>query len=102
MTGHMSSSNSPGSDSEATLPKNIVLCSDGTGNRGGQLNGTNVWRLYRAVDQGHPAPGQLPQIAFHEDGVGTESFKLLKIIGGAFGWGITRNLERLYAFLIQH
>lgn len=102
MTGHMSESISAGAGTGATLPKNIVLCSDGTGNRGGQLNGTNVWRLYRAVDQGAPPQNERLQVAFHEDGVGTESFKLLRIIGGAFGWGITRNLEKLYAFLVQH
>jgi len=27
---------------ERTMSKNIVLCSDGTGNRGGKDNGTNV------------------------------------------------------------
>ena len=27
------------------MPKNIVICSDGTGNSGGHARGTNVWRL---------------------------------------------------------
>ncbi|MYN68507.1 MAG: DUF2235 domain-containing protein [Acidobacteria bacterium] len=29
--------------------KNIVVCSDGTGNRGGKTRGTNVWRIFNAV-----------------------------------------------------
>ena len=28
-------------------PKNIIICSDGTGNRGGTGNDTNVWRIIR-------------------------------------------------------
>ena len=30
--------------------KMIILLSDGTGNRAGKKNKTNVWRLYRALD----------------------------------------------------
>ena len=51
--------------------RNIVLCSDGTGNAGGRRNGTNVWRLFQAIDL---SGGD--QIAFHDDGVGTHDFKL--------------------------
>src|SRR5438128_710023 len=85
------------------MPKNIILCSDGTGNIGGKAEGTNVWRLFLAVDQSKPAdPNQREQIAFYDDGVGTQSFKLFRLIGGAFGWGISYNIERLYGFLIQN
>lgn len=85
------------------MTKNIILCSDGTGNVGGKAEGTNVWRLFLAVDQSRPAnPDEREQIAFYDDGVGTQSFKLLRLIGGVFGWGISRNIERLYGFLIQN
>jgi uncharacterized protein (DUF2235 family) len=85
----------------ADRAKNIVLCSDGTGNSGGKGEGTNVWRLYGAVDtDGHRRDPAIPrQLAFHEDGVGTEDFKLFKLIGGAFGWGLSRNIRQLYALL---
>ncbi len=33
-----------------TMPKNIVLLSDGTGNSAGKLTKMNVWRLYQALD----------------------------------------------------
>ena len=59
-------------------PKNIVLCSDGTGNSGGKRRGTNVWRLYHAVDRHHPKP----QVASCDDGVGTSDLRWLKVLGG--------------------
>lgn len=84
-------------------PKNIVVCSDGTGNAGGKARGTNVWRLFEAVDQSpYPPRGQRRQIAFHDDGVGTEKLKYVRALTGAFGYGISRNLRQLYAFLIQN
>src|SRR5437870_2753172 len=83
------------------MPKNIILCSDGTGNSGGVGYNTNVWRVYLAVD--HQPPGKdLKQVAFYDDGVGSQDYKILKIIGGAFGWGISENLCQLYAFLMLH
>ena len=86
--------------------KNIVLCSDGTGNSGGKGHGTNVWRLFNAVDQAVPVgrdedAGPL-QIAFYDDGVGTQRFKLLKLFGGAFGFGLSRNIRELYTFLVNN
>ena len=41
------------------------------------------------------------QVAFYDDGVGTEEFKPLKILGGAFGWGLARNVKGLYKRLVQ-
>ncbi len=83
--------------------KNIVLCSDGTGSKGMQKRGTNVFKLYEAVDlHGHGVgPNSPKQIAFYDDGVGTESIKLLRILGGAFGWGLSRNVRQLYANLVR-
>ena len=86
--------------------KNIILCSDGTGNSGGKGHGTNVWRLFNAVDQAVPVgrdeDTEPLQIAFYDDGVGTQKFKLLKVIGGAFGFGLRRNIRELYTFLVNN
>jgi uncharacterized protein (DUF2235 family) len=81
---------------EEKMAKNIVLCSDGTGNQDIKNRGTNVFKLYEAVDvQGHKN-GKLPkQVAFYDDGVGTEN-PITKVIGGAFGWGFSRNVKRMY------
>src|SRR5512145_2161960 len=85
-----------------SMAKNIVLCSDGTGNKDIKDRGTNVFKLYEAVDiQGHKN-GKLPkQVAFYDDGVGTSRFPLAKAIGGAFGWGFSTNVKKLYRELVN-
>ena len=85
------------------MAKNIILCSDGTGNSALKGRGTNVFKLYEAVDvNGHRYNKKLAeQIAFYDDGVGTESMKLLKIMGGAFGCGLRRNVKQLYTSLAK-
>ncbi len=83
-------------------PKNIILFSDGTGNSSSKLFKTNVWRLYQALDLSVLDPENqdtTQQIAYYDDGVGTSSFKPLAILGGAFGWGLKRNVIDLYTFL---
>jgi len=66
--------------------KNIVICADGTGNTTIKGRGTNVFKLYEAVDQTRhrvtPAPTRplTPQVALYHDGVGTESLKWLRIV----------------------
>lgn len=83
--------------------RNIVLLSDGTGNSAGKLQKTNVWRLYQALDLLPPdAPDRPDQIAYYDDGVGSSSFKLAAILGGAFGWGLKRNVLDLYKFLCRN
>ncbi|MFQ5641082.1 MAG: DUF2235 domain-containing protein [bacterium] len=85
------------------MPKNIVLCSDGTGNSALKGRGTNVFKIYEAVDlNGHKFKKTLKnQVAFYDDGVGTESLKFLKMLGGAFGWGLSRNVKDLYTALAR-
>jgi hypothetical protein len=72
----------------------IVLLADGTGNRAGVEQGTNVWRLYRALDL-------TTTKAFYTAGVGTNDFKPLKIVGQAFGFGLKANVIDLYCKLCQ-
>jgi hypothetical protein len=75
-------------------PKNIILLSDGTGNAANRVWKSNVWRVFESLD----LRGE-EQIAFYDDGVGTSSFKPLAILGGAFGWGLKRNVLDIYKFL---
>ena len=49
------------------MPKNIVVCCDGTGNEYGP-NNTNVVKLYEAIVR------DADQVAFYDPGVGTFSF----------------------------
>lgn len=80
------------------MPKNIVLCADGTGNSSGALFTTNVWRLYLALDVEDPEK----QVAFYHDGVGTSAFRPLALATGAVGYGLKRNVLEIYEFLCRN
>ncbi len=77
--------------------KSIVILSDGTGNSAAKLFKTNVWRVGEALDL---TKGD--QIYVYDDGVGTERFKPLAMLGGAVGLGLQQNVRQLYAFLCRN
>src|SRR5215468_8246563 len=79
------------------MGKRIILLSDGTGNSAAKVWRTNVWRTFEAIDLTSSS-----QVAFYDDGVGTSSFKPLAVLGGAFGWGLKRNVLDLYKFLCRN
>jgi hypothetical protein len=79
------------------VAKNIILLSDGTGNSAAKVWRTNVWRLFQCLDL-----KDSNQIAIYDDGVGTSSFLPLAILGGAFGYGLKRNVLDLYKFLCRN
>lgn len=79
------------------MPKNIVLLSDGTGQRGGAGYETNVWRLYQALEKNSEH-----QLVCYDDGVGSQRFQLMKALGGATGLGLATNVRELYTFLVRH
>lgn len=86
-----------------TMPKNIVVCCDGTGNEFGE-NNSNVIKLYQALEC------DANQIAYYHPGVGTIGAKnALTVIGKAwtkfrglaFGYGLSENIADAYQFLMQ-
>src|ERR1043166_3989415 len=77
--------------------KRIILLSDGTGNSAGKVWRTNVWRTFESLDL-----TSSKQIAFYDDGVGTSSFKPFAILGGAFGFGLKRNVLDIYKFACRN
>jgi uncharacterized protein (DUF2235 family) len=79
------------------MGRNIVLLSDGTGNSAAKVWRTNVWRTFEALDLSGS-----DQVAFYDDGVGTSSFKLWAILGGAFGFGLKRNVIDIYKFACRN
>ncbi len=83
--------------------KNIIICADGTGNTAIKGRGTNVFKIYEAIDQaGHRLDPELgPQVAIYHDGVGTESIRWLALLTGATGWGLSRNVKQLYGELAR-
>jgi uncharacterized protein (DUF2235 family) len=85
--------------------KRLVVLADGTWNEPSQgENGvsspTNVVKLATAM-RGADAKGT-PQIKIYHDGVGARGNVLDWVTGGAFGVGISRNIEDLYIFLCDN
>ena len=85
--------------------KNIVICLDGTGNQYGE-DLSNIVKLFRMIER---TPGT--QVAYYDPGVGTMgdpmyktwiARKINKVLGLAFGRGLTRNLIEAYTFLVEH
>lgn len=100
---------------ENKLAKNIVIFSDGTGQRGGVYFDearTNIYKLYRAT---RVAPDSCiqpnEQVAFYDPGLGTQPAggtaisrtwrAIYNFLSQATGLGITRNIIDCYAAIIQ-
>ncbi len=83
--------------------KNIVLCSDGTGQTGARVGGTNVWKIRMGVDRhDHLKDSSLRrQIMFYDAGVGTSKLSVKRMLGGAFGYGLSANMRTLYTNLCK-
>jgi uncharacterized protein (DUF2235 family) len=75
---------------------NVVILSDGTGNSQSSPFKTNVWRIYENLSLNDD------QIAKYDDGVGSAANIFSRYLGGAFGFGLKRNVIDLYIFLCHH
>jgi uncharacterized protein (DUF2235 family) len=79
------------------MARKIIILSDGTGNAASSVWRTNVWRMFQSLDlQGNQ------QAAKYDDGVGTSRFLPLALLGGAFGWGLKRNILDAYKFICRN
>ena len=87
------------------MPKNIVICCDGTGNKYSNRN-TNVVKLHAVLD----LDDTTRQVAYYHAGLGTMGSPnaltrlaslWTKTIGLAFGYGFTRDVGDAYAFLMD-
>jgi uncharacterized protein (DUF2235 family) len=85
------------------MPKQIVICCDGTGNEFGDQN-SNVIKLYQTLARDQN------QIAYYHPGVGTMGSRnaltgfgkwWTKVVGLAFGYGISDNVADAYLFLMR-
>ena len=86
------------------MPKNIVVCCDGTANEFAR-DRTNVIKLYSTLVQDTGA-----QVAYYHPGIGTmEPFGALspitrtftRVLGMAFGYGLEGDIRDAYVFLMQ-
>jgi len=105
------------------MAKNIVICSDGTGNWAGDAQPSNVYGLCKLLDLDDDSV----QIACYDPGVGTNVDKhaiarlkssqtnlkifddplsvmprwVRKNVGSAGGYGLKENLKQLYGYLVE-
>ena len=80
------------------MKKRLVVLCDGTWNRADAPAVTNVCKLREAVDDSEGAP--VRQHVHYEPGVGTRRWERMR--GGAFGVGLSRNVQECYTWLIDH
>lgn len=85
------------------MAKSLVVCCDGTWNTPDQRSGdastpTNVTKVALAVSA--RGAGGREQRTFYHPGVGTRRWERLR--GGAFGFGLSRNVRDTYRFLVQN
>lgn len=97
------------------MAKNVVIFSDGTGQRSGisfDERRSNIYKLYRATRCGPDTeidPSE--QVTFYDGGVGTAPpgsnalwrtyVSVRNIVGMATGWGLTTNVVDCYAAIIR-
>jgi uncharacterized protein (DUF2235 family) len=86
------------------MPKNIIICCDGTNNKFGRKN-SNVVKLFSILKNSNE------QICYYDPGVGTMADtgwlspikkKLSIIFGQAFGLGLQKNVEEAYTYLMKN
>jgi uncharacterized protein (DUF2235 family) len=88
------------------MAKNLVVCCDGTWNDPDELRDhvakpTNVAKLaLTLVSDVDKSAGERSQLMHYEPGVGTTADE--RLIGGAFGYGLSRNIRDGYRFLAQN
>jgi uncharacterized protein (DUF2235 family) len=84
------------------MPRNIVVCCDGTGNEYGAEN-SNVVKLYWTL------AAEDKQVAYYHPGVGTMGARnalsaigkwWTEVRGKAFGYGFSDNIADVYSFLM--
>ena len=83
------------------MPKRLVICCDGTWNTPDQVEDgvpalTNVAKVALAVS----AEAKMEQRVFYQQGVGSGRWDHIR--GGAFGYGLSRNVREAYRFIVQN
>jgi uncharacterized protein (DUF2235 family) len=78
------------------MAKRLVICCDGTWNRADQRNKTNVAKVALTISRN--AEDGTEQRVYYHTGVGVKRWERLR--GGAFGFGLSRNVLDAYRFLV--
>ncbi len=84
--------------------KRIIICADGTWNKpdrviDGKRKPSNIVKITRSI---LPVDNEgIHQIVFYDEGVGTH-WGFDKVLGGAFGQGLSKNIVDCYRFLVNN
>ncbi len=87
------------------MPRNIVVCCDGTANEFAR-NNTNVVKLYSVLEHDRER-----QLAYYHPGLGTMepagalttlARKATKVLGMAIGYGLAADIRDAYVFVMNH
>jgi uncharacterized protein (DUF2235 family) len=81
--------------------KRLVLCCDGTWNHSVNTEVSNIEKLARSVRVGVQDDGVV-QVVGYVGGVGARGYLVDRLLGGAFGYGFTRNVIEGYRFLAMN
>ena len=76
------------------MSKNIVVLSDGTGQEGGKGRDTNIYKIFRMLEDRTDK-----QIVFYDRGIGTD---WRKITGNLAGAGFNQNVLQCYRFIYDN
>ncbi len=76
------------------MTKNIIIFSDGTGQKGGVGSNTNVYKLFNMIEDRTDR-----QIAYYDPGLGTD---WRKVTGSVVGRGFSKNILECYQFLFEN
>jgi len=86
------------------VAKNIIIFSDGTGQDGGKTIDTNVYKLFKEVEN-----RTQNQISFYDRGIGAEARGLGKMTTWGrrmarqiTGWGFSKNVNDCYRFIFDN
>ena len=86
------------------MSKNMAVFSDGTGQEGGKDIDTNIYKVFKAIEN-----RTQNQISFYDRGLGTEALGIGKITTWirrtyrkATGLGFDKNVKDCYKFIFEH
>jgi uncharacterized protein (DUF2235 family) len=80
------------------MSKRLIICCDGTWNTAQQPSPTNIKKICDAIaTKDHAGTKQDP---YYIPGVGVKRWEHLR--GGAFGFGLSRNVKDAYRIIVQH
>lgn len=82
--------------------KRLVVCCDGTWSKPDNKVVTNVEKIARSVQNDPALAGGITQLVYYIAGVGASSYAADRMLGGAFGFGLSQNVISSYRFLAQN